>query len=354
MVETREEEHEDEGLQMSFLDHLDELRRRLIHSVVAIGIAFCVCFAVSDYIYRFLAIPVKQEARKARVERESKLLGPDTRTSLKEGEIFQYTFPFTAVVEKVQVPAGTTIPARVVSKNGHPSAVLTQPWLLGKTVLPTGTELGEVLGQAALIPGFDSRDELVITTVGGAFSLYMKVGMYAAVAFAIPFLLFQIWAFVSPGLYQHEKKYIGPVLVMGSFLFILGAAFGYYVAFPAACNYLLGLQEGFQTLINAEDYLDLILIIMLGLGIVFQIPTIAFILGRVGLVTPGILWKGWRYAVVIIAILAAVLTPTADAFNMLIFATPMLMLYFLSIGIVWVFGKPRRTDEEMAALAAEK
>jgi sec-independent protein translocase protein TatC len=354
MTEPGETEHEDEGLQMSFLDHLDELRRRLIHSVVAIAIAFGACFYFSDYIYRFLAIPVKQEARKARIERESRLLGPDTRTQLKEGESFQYTFPFAAEIKKVQVPAGTTIPAKVISHDGKPTAVLTQPWLLGRTVLAAGTELGEILGQAALVPGFDSRDELVITTVGGAFALYMKVGLYAAVAFAIPFLLYQLWAFVSPGLYQHEKKYIAPVLVMGSFLFIVGAAFGYYVAFPAACDYLLGLQEGFQTLINAEDYLDLILIIMLGLGIVFQIPTIAFILGRIGLVTPGLLWRGWRYAVVIIAILAALLTPTADAFNMFVFAAPMLLLYFLSIGIVWVFGRPRRTDEEMAALAAEK
>lgn len=126
------------------------------------------------------------------------------------------------------------------------------------------------------------------------------------------------------------------------------------MAFPAAANYLLGLaiEGNFRTLIDADSYFDLITMIMLGLGIVFQIPTVALILGRIGLVTPRLLWKGWRYAIVLIAIISAVLTPTSDAINMLIFAAPMLALYFLSIGIVWIFGKPRRTDEEVDALTA--
>ncbi|MBK7601609.1 MAG: twin-arginine translocase subunit TatC [Acidobacteria bacterium] len=118
-------------------------------------------------------------------------------------------------------------------------------------------------------------------------------------------------------------------------------------------DYLLGLaaESGFRTLLNAEDYLDLIIMIMIGLGIVFQIPTIAFVLGRVGLLTPRMMWKAWRYAIIIIAIIAAVLTPTPDAFNMMMFAAPMMGLYFISIGIVWIFGKPRKTDDEMTALA---
>ncbi len=349
MIEEKEEP--EEGLQMSFLDHLDELRRRLIHSVIGIAVAFSICFYFSDKIYNMLAVPVKNEARKARLEREKRLLEkvPDARASLKAGDLAQYTFVFDSAIDQTPIPKGTTVPTQIITKDGRPTAVLAQAWIIGKSVIPAGREIADVLGEAAAVPGFDSRDELVISTVGGAFSLYMKVGLYAAVAFAIPFLLFQVWAFVSPGLYHHEKKYIFPVLLMGTLLFVLGAIFGYYIAFPAACNYLLSLQEGFQSLINAEDYLDLILMIMLGLGIVFQIPTIAFILGRVGLVTPRLMLKTWRYAIVIIAILSAVLTPTADAFNMLVFATPMVLLYFLSIGIVWVFGKPRQTDAEYDA-----
>jgi sec-independent protein translocase protein TatC len=144
-----------------------------------------------------------------------------------------------------------------------------------------------------------------------------------------------------------------PLIAMGTVFFTLGAAFAYKVAFPAACDYLLGLavEGGFQTLLDAEDYLNLIIMIMLGSGIVFQIPTLSYLLARIGLLTPGMMWKSWRYAIVIIAIISAVLTPTADAINMTIFAAPMVALYFLSIGIVWFFGKQRRKEEESTALA---
>ena len=109
-------------------------------------------------------------------------------------------------------------------------------------------------------------------------------------------------------------------------------------------------QSGrFQTLINAEDYFDLIIMIMLGLGVVFQIPSLSFVLGRIGLLTPGMMLRSWRYAIVVILIIAALLTPTPDVYNLMMFALPMLALYFLSIGIVWVFGKPRQTDEEYEA-----
>jgi sec-independent protein translocase protein TatC len=143
---------------------------------------------------------------------------------------------------------------------------------------------------------------------------------------------------------------------MGTLLFIAGAAFAYIVAFPAACDYLLTLaiEGGFQTLYDAEEYLNLIIMIMLGLGIVFQIPTISFLLGRIGLLTPGMMWRSWRYAVVVILIVSAILTPTADWVNLSIFAAPMLVLYFLSIGIVWVFGKQRRREKEVTALATTK
>ncbi|MEP7274469.1 MAG: twin-arginine translocase subunit TatC, partial [Acidobacteriota bacterium] len=228
------------------------------------------------------------------------------------------------------------------------TAVTAEPLLINKTLIPTPSDLPGVFGEPVLAKG-GSGTGLILGTVQGAFTLYMRVALYAAIAFAIPFLFYQLWAFVSPGLYHHEKKYIGPVLFMASIFFIIGATFAYKVAFPAACDYLIGLQiaGGFQTLINAEEYLDLILIIMLGLGLVFQIPVVAFILGRIGLITPRMLWRSWRYAIVIIAIAAAVITPTADAFNMMIFAAPMLGLYFFSILVVWIFGRPRRSDAEV-------
>ncbi len=340
-----------EELRMSFLDHIDELRKRLIYCSIAIAVAFFIGFGFSRQIYDFLSVPVKIEARKARLAREEKLLGPDTRaaltTALKEGDTLQYTFALDAVIEGVKVPAGTTIPTRIVNKNGKITAVMATNWVLGKTVIPEGKEITEVLGEAAALPGFDVRDELVLTRVSGGFTLRMQVAIYAAIALAIPFLLYQVWAFVSPGLYRHEKKYIFPVIGMGSVLFITGAIFAYKVAFPLACNFLLGWQEGFQTLLNAEEYLDLILFLMLGLGFVFQIPTISFILGRIGLITHRFLLRYWRHAVILIVVVAAIATPTPDAYNLMVVAIPMCVLYFLSVGIVWLFGKKRKSDLEI-------
>ncbi len=339
---------------MSFLDHLDELRRRLIRSVIAIAVAFSICYGFSDSIYHFLAVPVQKQLAKARLAQQAESGSPDWAT-LKEGEEALYTLTQDTSINKMPVPLGTTIPIKVMrAPDGKLTPVLAKVWFVGKTSLPAGTLLRDFLseGEAASLTG--ENDQLVITTVGGAFALYMQVSLYAAIAFAIPFLLYQVWAFISPGLYKHEKRYIAPVLIWASLLFIAGATFAYKVVFPATCDFLLGMQKGFHSLINANDYFDLVMMIMLGLGIVFQIPTIAFLLGRIGLITPRMLWRVWRHAVVIIAILAAVLTPTPDAFTMLVFAAPMLGLYFLSIGIVWLFGKPRRSDAEVTALAHGK
>jgi len=173
---------------MSFLDHLEELRKRLIYCVTAIAIAFFIGFAFSQQIYDFLSVPVKVEARKARLAREEKLLGPDTRPSLtkilKEGDTLQYTFALDAVIENVKVPAGTTIPTKIVNKNGKITAVMATNWVLGKTVIGEGSEITEVLSEAAVLPGFDVRDELVLTKVSGGFSLRMQVAIYTAIALA--------------------------------------------------------------------------------------------------------------------------------------------------------------------------
>ena len=346
----------DDGLRMSFLEHLDELRKRLLYCTVAVAVAFCIGFGFSKQIYNFLSIPVKVEAKKARLAREAKLLGSDMRSALtktlKEGDTLQYTFAMDSVIENVKVPAGTTIPAKIENKNGKLTAVMASNWILGKAVIPQGREITEVLGEAAVLPGFDIRDELVLTKVSGGFTLRMQVALYAAIALAIPFLLYQVWAFVNPSLYEHEKKYIFPIIGLGSMLFVSGAAFAYKIAFPLACSFLLSWQEGFQTLLNADEYLDLILFLMLALGFVFQIPTISFILGRIGLITPRFLLKYWRHATVLIAVIAAIATPTPDAQNMMVVAIPMCLLYFLSIAIVWLFGKKRKSDEEVNKMAS--
>lgn len=344
----------EEGLQMSFLDHLDELRERLIRSALAIAVAFALCFIFAKQIYHFLEVPVKRELRYARVKgQEAGLSLP--LAEIKEGESLNYTFTQETALGGVRIQQGTTVPVKAVTQNGNLALVLDRRWAVGNAVIPEGKPVTTIIKEGENAEVFGEDDKLVLRGVTSAFMLYVQVALYTGIALAIPFLLFQIWAFVSPGLYQHEKKYVTPVLLMAAAFFTLGATFAYKIAFPAACRYLLEWQTdgGFRTLLDAEDYFSLIIMIMLGSGIVFQIPTISFLLGRIGLITPRLMLKVWRHAVVLIAILAAVLTPTPDAFNMMVFMLPMLALYFLSIVIVWIFGKPRQSDAEVALAHGE-
>jgi sec-independent protein translocase protein TatC len=138
---------------------------------------------------------------------------------------------------------------------------------------------------------------------------------------------------------------------MASGFFLGGCAFAYYFAFPRAANFLLGVATGgnLRPLVTADEYFDLIIVIMLGLGIVFEIPTVTLFLSRMGLVSPGLLLKVWRYAVIVIFIIAAILSPTTDVPNLLVFAGPMLILYALSVVIAWVFHRRRQTEKEYLA-----
>src|SRR5262245_14806390 len=341
---------EQDGLQMSFLDHLDELRSRLIYSVVAIAIAFAICFYFSDRIYNFLAGPVKEQLQKAS-RKQKGAIGQINFNQLNEGEVVDYCFPQETVINGARIAIGSTVPVKKVTKDNEPRLVLARPLIIGGQPIAPDTSINDILkkGESRIVYD-DVTDKLTVSNLTSPFMIYMQVALYAAIAFAIPFLLYQDWAFISPGLYKHEKGYVVPVLVMSTIFFTLGATFAYKIAFPTACDFLLGwaAEGGFITLLNAEEYLNLIIMIMLGLGLVFQIPTIAYILGRIGLLTPRIMLRYWRQAMVVIAIVSAVLTPTTDYANMLVFAAPMVALYFLSVGIVWIFGKSRRSANEQA------
>ena len=244
-----EAEETTELRKMSFLEHLDELRKRLVRSVIFVLLAFCACWFFARDIYHFLELPILQ--------------------FLPEGKKLAYI--------------GVTDP----------------------------------------------------------FFLLMKVAFLAAVVFSSPYLLYQLWAFVAPGLYKREKKYVLPFVVCSSLFFFLGAAFGYSVAFPMACRFLLGMGEGFEPMITIDKYFYLLSRILLGLGLVFLMPVLTFFLARIGVVTHRFLIKYFRHAVVIIAIVAAVITPTPDIPTMMAFVVPMIGLYGLSILVAWLFGKER-------------
>lgn len=345
-------DEQEEGLQMSFLDHLDELRKRLVHSVIGIAVAFAFCFLVSKPIFNFLKVPVVAQLQKQRKLMQKKH-GAIDAAQVPEGQQIQYTFTEETVINGVPIRLGTTVHVKRAQVDGKPGLVLAEPWVTAKTILPADTPVAQIFKEGEKQLTEDEYTQLILRGVTSSFMIYIQVSLYAGIALAIPFLFYQLWAFISPGLYKHEKKYVTPVLVMATVFFFLGATFAYKIGFPAAADYLLGLAEegGFRTLLDAEDYLNLIIMIMLGAGIVFQIPTVSFLLGRIGLITPGMMLRGWRYAIMLIMVVAAVLTPTPDAANMMMFAGPMIALYFLSIGVVWVFGKPRQRDGEIAALA---
>jgi sec-independent protein translocase protein TatC len=225
---------------------------------------------------------------------------------------------------------------------GQPGLYTDEAIITGTVVIPKGVKLPvEILG-SAVSSGADER--LIVTTPGETFTLYVTQSLYAAIAFSVPLLLWQIWAFISPALYKHERAYVTPFVLLSTISFVVGAAFAYYVLLPPALGYLLGLAEDFRPLLRASDYFDFVTIVLLAMGAIFQMPAITYVLARIGLVKPSFLIKSWKMAVVIILIVAAVVSPTGDIPNLMLFATPMMVLYVFSIGIAWLFGKKRRND----------
>ena len=332
---------------MSFLEHLDELRRRLMRSLVFVFLATTICWFVSDRIYAFLAKPVERalaEAQRRQVPING-LTGDEKilpLTSVKEGDVGRYIFPEETKVGVCVIPAGVSVTARAARVGGVLGLFTDEPLYAGATIIPKGVRLPvDFAALPAEIVGVNAK--LIVTSAIEPFSLYVKVSLYAALCLSVPFLLWQIWAFVSPGLYPHERGYVTPFIALSSISFVLGAAFAYKIIFPPAAKYLLGLGQDFRLLLKADDYFDFIIIVMLGMGVVFQMPAITYVLARIGLVTARYLVKIWKTALIVILIAAAVLSPTNDIPNMLLFAAPMIALYIVSIFVAWIFSRPRRT-----------
>jgi sec-independent protein translocase protein TatC len=176
-------------------------------------------------------------------------------------------------------------------------------------------------------------DKLVYTSPAGAINLIITLGLYVGLVLAAPVVLYQVWLFIAPGLYKHERRAVTAFILSSLFLFLAGIAFGYFVMLPYVLAFLTGFQGPFRPLISINEYFDFILIVLLGLGVIFELPVLIFFLALFNIVTPKFLWKNVRYAILIIAIVAAIVTPTPDATTMLIFMAPMVALYFVGIGV---------------------
>ncbi|MBP7707011.1 MAG: twin-arginine translocase subunit TatC [Candidatus Aminicenantes bacterium] len=246
--------------EMTFLEHLEDLRKRLFYSFVALFIGFIPGWIFSKQIYAILARPVTQ-------------------------------------------------------------------------YLPEGTKLA-------------------FTTLTAPFMLYMKTAFLASIFFMSPFVFLQLWYFIAPGLYQKEKKYVVPFVLMTTFFFSLGALFGYFIVFPWACRFFLQLGQDFQAVITVDQYFGIALKVLLGIALVFELPTLIFFLAKMGLVTARWMIHNFKYAVLAVFVIAAVITPTPDIITQSIVAIPMLALYGLSILIALAVGrgkeKRRRSEENPA------
>jgi len=183
--------------------------------------------------------------------------------------------------------------------------------------------------------------KLVFLGVTDPFLVYVKVALLGGLFLASPYVLFQLWRFVAPGLYRNERLAALPFILFGSSLFLAGGAFAYYVAFPFAIAFLLGIGSQFDAQITVNHYLSFLMTVILGLALMFELPVVILFLARLGLVTPRFLLRHFRWAVLIIFVLAAVITPTPDVFNLLIFSGPAVGLYLLGVVLAfWV--KPRK------------
>jgi sec-independent protein translocase protein TatC len=238
---------------MSFLEHLEELRKRIIYSLIAVTVGFFACWNYHEFIFRYVQRPVMD----------------------------------------------------ALQRNGM-------------------------------------AEKLVYLNPTEPFNLYLKVAFLAGLFVTSPFVLYQVWLFISPGLYRNEKRYVLPFMFSTVFLFLGGGLFAYKMVYPAALNFLIDDGKQFQPMITIGEYTDLFLTIMLGMGVIFEMPILVFFLSMMGIVSPAWMWRNVRYSILVIFIVAAILTPTTDILNMCLFAAPMVGLYLLSIGVAWIVHPAHR------------
>ncbi len=243
---------------MGFLDHLEELRRRIIWSFLSVAAGFCVCYWWHDQIFSWMQKPIA--------------------FALKN-----HNLPVT----------------------------------------------------------------LVYTNPTDPFNMYLKVSLIMGIFVASPFVLYQVWAFIAPGLYKNERKYVGPFMFSTVGLFVAGGYFAYKLVYPAALDFLIDYSKQFTPMITINEYMSLFMTIVLGLGVVFEMPILVFFLALFGIVSPGWMWRNLRYSILVIFIIAAIITPTTDIMNMCIFAAPMIVLYLVSIGVAYMVHPKQRKKREL-------
>jgi sec-independent protein translocase protein TatC len=185
--------------------------------------------------------------------------------------------------------------------------------------------------------GYEALDSIMV---------YFKAGLLVSIVMASPLILLQVWFFIAPGLYSKEKRFAVPFVFSSTALFLAGAYFGHRVAFRVTWDFLMGFNPSWMLLTPTwNSTFSLYLRIVLGLGLIFEMPIVVFVLARFGIVSARFLIKNAKYAVLIIFIVAAVASPGGDVVSQMLFAAPMLVLYVISIGVAWVFAKKKPAED---------
>ena len=188
---------------------------------------------------------------------------------------------------------------------------------------------------------------LVFTHPMDPLNLDLQVSLVGGAILASPFVLFQVWLFIAPGLYQKERRFVVPFMAATVGLFLTGAAFGYFYVLPGALKILIvDFGHNFTPMVTIEEYSGFFLSIILGLGISFELPILIFFLALFGIVSPRFLWNNIRYAILAVFLVAAIITPSPDPWTMCIYAIPMLVLYMIGIGVAWWVHPSRRKAKE--------
>jgi sec-independent protein translocase protein TatC len=196
---------------------------------------------------------------------------------------------------------------------------------------------------APAVAALPAGSRLIYTQPGEAFSLYIYVSLISGAAVAAPFLMYQVWLFIAPGLYSNEKRFAVPFVLFSSFGFLCGAAFNHYIAFPFVMVFFASFNTPELTFMpRLSDVFGLYSKMLIGLGLVFQMPAVMFFLAKMHVVTARFLIAKFRYALLAFIIVAAIITPTGDPVNLMIFTAPMVVLYGVSILIAWLVTPIRR------------
>lgn len=315
--------HED---RLSLVEHLDELRSRLIVCLIVLGISFSVCYWQNSRILHWINQPLENSQHLDKPKKKLNATEQATKFNRQVG---------TAMAQLGPALNSTSRSLKELQRvDGLPAAAVANLQASAKQL----EQASAAANKAALATPEDKGKQPITLGVAEPFVVTFTLTAYAALLLALPFILFQAYAFVLPAFTREEKKIALPMMMMVPVLFVSGVLFGYFVALPPAINFLQNFNgDSFDILIQARDYYKFVVMFLLMVGLLFQIPIGVLAVTRLGLVSSEVLRKNRGYVLIALAVIAAVVTPTPDPVTMLIALAPLVILFELSVQLARIF-----------------